>query len=384
MQSNIVTKQGRAALPERQEPYWSPLAKGAAVGYRQKGTGTWVARFRDRAGKQHYRALGSLADFSAARTLALEWIASMNASVHRTTARGTVRDALCAYVKNKRRIGRRESALEAGQRFRQTVGRYSDFGRMRLEDVMRADVEAWRDSLRKGRKPRSVNRQVRSVVAALNWAVSHGHVGRADAWKLEALADDAEKSNAVFLTATQRDRIIGNASKSLAALLTGFAHTGARPGELARATVADFDARGGTVTLRHHKGRGGKLRVRATMLSDAGAAFFRVQARGKLPGAPLISNDTGGHWTDQQWCAGIERAIKAANASAKKADQRIPKGASAYSFRHARISELLQVYGIDPLTVAQQTGTGLNMIEAHYFKFISGSMRDKLNAVKAS
>lgn len=63
---------------------------------------------------------------------------------------------------------------------------------------------------------------------------------------------------------------------------------------------------------------------------------------------------------------------------------RIPKGASAYSFRHTRISELLQVYGVDPLTVAQQTGTGLNMIEKYYFKFISGSMRDKLNAVKAS
>jgi integrase len=60
------------------------------------------------------------------------------------------------------------------------------------------------------------------------------------------------------------------------------------------------------------------------------------------------------------------------------------KGASAYSFRHTRISELLQLYGVDPLTTAQQTGTSVAMIEKHYFKFISGSMRDKLNAVKAS
>ena len=30
--------------------------------------------------------------------------------------------------------------------------------------------------------------------------------------------------------------------------------------------------------------------------------------------------------------------------------------ASAYSSRHARISELLQLYGVDPLTLAAQTG----------------------------
>ncbi len=255
---------------------------------------------------------------------------------------------------------------------------------MRLEDVRREDVEAWRGSLRKGRKPRSVNRQVRSVIAALNFAVSHGHVGRREAWKLEHLVDDGEKSVAVFLSGEQRDRIIAHSPKALAALLTGFTHTGARPSELARATVADFDAKGGTVTFSHHKGRGGKLRTRATTLSDAGVTFFAKQTRGKLPGAPLISNDEGMHWTDQQWCAGIERAITATNDSAKKPAQRIPKGASAYSFRHTRISELLQVYGVDPLTVAQQTGTGLTMIEQYYFKFISGSMRDKLNAVKAS
>jgi integrase len=384
MKYDITTKIARDKLAERREPYWHPLTKGNALGYRVMATGTWIARHRDRHGKQHYRALGSQPDFSAAKTEAGKWLETFETSVHRVASRGTVRDALCAYVRHKRSIGRRASAWAAGQRFRLTIGRASDFGRMRLEDVRREDVETWRNGLRKGRKPRSVNRQVRSVVAALNFAVSHGHVGRREAWKLDHLVDDGEKNVAVFLTADQRDRIIAHSSKTLAALLTGFTHTGARPSELAKATVADFDAKGGTVTLKHHKGRGGKLRTRATTLSDAGAAFFSKQARGKLPQAPLISNDEGKHWTDQQWCAGIERAITSANDAAKKAAQRIPKGASAYSFRHTRISELLQVYAVDPLTVAQQTGTGLAMIEQYYFKFISGSMRDKLNAVKTS
>ena len=62
--------------------------------------------------------------------------------------------------------------------------------------------------------------------------------------------------------------------------------------------------------------------------------------------------------------------------------KRVPPGASAYSFRHARISELLQMHGIDPLTVAQQTGTSLAMIEKAYFRFIASAMREKLAAIK--
>ena len=61
--------------------------------------------------------------------------------------------------------------------------------------------------------------------------------------------------------------------------------------------------------------------------------------------------------------------------------QRIPLHTTAYSFRHSRISELLQLYGIDPLTVAQQCGTSMLMIEKYYFKFISSAMREKLNAI---
>jgi hypothetical protein len=58
---------------------------------------------------------------------------------------------------------------------------------------------------------------------------------------------------------------------------------------------------------------------------------------------------------------------------------------SAYSFRHSRISELLQIYQVDPLTVCKNVGTSIQMLELHYFKFIKGSMRAKLDAVvKAS
>jgi hypothetical protein len=46
--------------------------------------------------------------------------------------------------------------------------------------------------------------------------------------------------------------------------------------------------------------------------------------------------------------------------------------------RKRRISELLQVDGVDPLTVAAQTGTSLAMIEKAYLRFIPSAMRETM------
>jgi len=56
---------------------------------------------------------------------------------------------------------------------------------------------------------------------------------------------------------------------------------------------------------------------------------------------------------------------------------------AAAAYRAAeRISELLQLYGINPLTVAQQTGTSLAMIEKACFRFIPSAMKDKWEAAR--
>jgi integrase len=253
---------------------------------------------------------------------------------------------------------------------------------MKLSDVRREDVIAWRNGLRKGRQPRSTNRQVRAVTAALNWAVGDGGFsGNREAWRLTSLTDDNEHASPLFLTAEQRARLIAAAAPHVAAFLEGLGHLGARPSELARATVADLDLKGATVTLWSRKGRNAKKRTRATILSPKGLEFFRAQACDKLRKAPLIANAAAGHFTDQEWCAGIELAIEAVNDAAVKANNpahRIPKGASAYSFRHSRISELLQLHHIDPLTVCQQLGTSVQMLQKYYFKFIESNMRERL------
>jgi integrase len=113
------------------------------------------------------------------------------------------------------------------------------------------------------------------------------------------------------------------------------------------------------------------------VLTNDALAFFKRQAKGKTPKAPLLVDPTGNPWGRHKWADEVQAAIAAVNAKAR-GESRIPKGASAYSFRHARISELLQDYGIDPLTVAHQTGTSLRMIEQHYHRFIAPALREKL------
>jgi hypothetical protein len=117
-------------------------------------------------------------------------------------------------------------------------------------------------------------------------------------------------------------------------------------------------------------------------LSSEGAAFFSEQAQGKRPDEPLFTEDGETAWRRHVWSLEVRAAIAGYNAKHQDVDA-IPAGASAYSFRHARISELLQLYEIDPLTVAAQTGTSLAVIEKTYFRFIPSAMRAKLAAVKA-
>jgi integrase len=198
---------------------------------------------------------------------------------------------------------------------------------------------------------------------------------------LKPLSDDVEddEGTAVFLSAVQRKALIAAADAHAAALFRGLDLTGARPKELASATVADYD--GESLRLAHHKGRPPKLRIRHAVLSVDGVKFFDEQTMDKLPKAPIFTEDGSHPWDRHAWAEQFRAARDKVNEEARGKD-RIPASASAYSFRHARISELLQIHGIDPLTVAAQTGTSLRMIEQAYHRFIASAMREKLAAVK--
>lgn len=220
-------------------------------------------------------------------------------------------------------------------------------------------------------------------------------MGNPLAWKLKSLPDDQEDTNetAVFLTPAQRKALLSSAEPSTADFLRGIELTGARPRELAAAAVSDFD--GAALRLAHRKGRPAKLRVRYVTLGPQGLEFFARLVAGKPASAPLFKpvrleadNDVRPDepdqrvWTTHLWGRRVRAAVDRYNSNVETDDEKVPEGASAYSFRHSRISEMLQLHGIDPITVAQQTGTSVAMIEKYYFRFIASAMQARLATIR--
>lgn len=376
--ADLSKKRERVRLAIRRAPHYMRLAEGAYLGFR-RGPETWHARYRSRDCAQHYRALRDVLgdDYEGALQAAQAWFRQLGGSAVRAIRRGTVREALEAYLADLRAHGRWSTVTEAERRMENLV--FGDpIADLKLERTTRDDFEAWRDRLTNGLRTRTVNRYVRSVAGALNRSIELGHVGNPAAWRLRPLWGD-EEGDPVFLGPAQRRAIIAAAEPFTAEFLRGLELTGARPRELAAMTRADFDGRG--VKLAHYKGSPTKRRVRCTVLGTDGVDFFTEISKGKLPYAPLFTEDGMRLWRSQVWSPRVKDAIERANEIAQCGD-RIPLKATAYSFRRARISELLQVHGVDPLTVAQQSGTSIEMIEQSYLRFIPSVLQMKLAAVK--
>jgi integrase len=390
----IDTKSGRERLRPRREPYWLKLETGRFLGYRQtEAGGYWQARFRDGAGRQHYHQLGQSTgdDFTEAKRAAEEWFKTVTGGGGAKVRTGTVAAACEAYCRELEGMGRATTAKDARARFAQCVndvrpdGSAGDrLGAIRFDALTRDDVLNWRDRLQaaghtnvkgkstgRDRTPSTTNRMLRTLKAALNKAVRIGYAGNPAVWQTVEALPNADKARTVFLNLAQRRKLLAAAGPELRQFLTALLYTGARPGELTRATVADLDSKSGTLTLRSAKGRGGQIRPRAVHLTPDAMALLKAAAKRKLPAAPLLTAPGGVAWEKMP----LSRAVRRAAAAAK-----LPPGVVAYTLRHAAISEWLSA-GINPVTVAKRAGTSVLMIEKNYHKHIAAPEIETLKTV---
>ena len=117
----IDSRSARAKLARRSEPYWTVVSEGCAIGYRRglKG-GTWIARFRDDVGDQHYEAIGAADDARDADNISVFSFAEAQARARNVFTRKareiagnfvasdgpfTVAVALTSYLANYQRRG---------------------------------------------------------------------------------------------------------------------------------------------------------------------------------------------------------------------------------------------------------------------------------------
>lgn len=359
----------RDALAARREPYWQRIRPGCFLGYRpsaREGAGTWVARAYDE--EQRAYRLKAIGDFGAlsgrdrfmvAKKEAEEFVAVIEAGGQIEKALETVDDACRRYAKMN---------TEAEGRFKRHV--YSDpIAKVKLSKLRRGHLKAWRqrleekpalvtrrkngDQLTRPRAPASVNRDMAILRAALNKVLAPGAPDTEAAWQTALLPiRNADRQRTLYLDRDQRRGLLENIDTEIAPFARTLCLLPLRPGAVARLLVADFDKRTSELTIG--KDKSGK--PRRILLPATAADLFAVQAKGKLPDAPLFERANGGPWDRETWKKPIATAAQKA---------KLPAGATAYTLRHSTITDLVNA-GLPLLTVGQISDTSAEMIERHY------------------
>ncbi|RYU59338.1 hypothetical protein EWI61_09010 [Methylolobus aquaticus] len=254
----IDTKSARSALPPRREPYWARIDTGAFLGYRSlpEGEGTWIARWRDPdTGKQNYRALGTLADYTEAKKEAETWFRELAGGAKPEAA--TVETACRLYVADRLAVKGKQTAADAEGRFTRLVYG-TKFGALPLFKLQPVQLKRWlqdqiasadEDDLDEIRKAKdSANRNLSTLKAALNLAHRDRLVSSDSGWSTVTGFEKVGKRRERFLNAADRNALLDACPADLALLVEALLLTACRPGEIAAATVADFDRNTGALT----------------------------------------------------------------------------------------------------------------------------------------
>ena len=373
--TRIDTPTQRLRLKVRREPYWAKLQARGYLGFRRTADGgTWVARWRDDQGKQHYRALKLAIEaperaYDEAAALGMGWFKQATAGV---VARRTVREAAERYVEALRTRKGDAAAKDAQGRIDRTI--LPKLGDRPLDRLTTAELEQWLHGLvpaGKGedetrRAKESTNRNLITLKALLNNAWRTGLVGSNSPWRKVSAFAKTTRARDVFLTPEQRKRLLEHCKGAFRDLVQAGLLTGARYGELRELLVSDFEPSRKALNIRR-----GKTGARTVPLSDASRALFARLSRSKLPGAYVFTKDDGTPWKHSDQDEPMRDVAKAA---------KLPRGTVFYTLRHTFIASAI-TGGVDIHTAAKITGTSVRMIEQHYGKLLQDDARERLNRI---
>ena len=373
MSNSIDSKNKREKLSPRREPYWEPLKKGSAIGFRklEQGDVTWVARWRDDDGKQKYRALGNFDKFDDAASVAREWIISCEQGVSPQVP--TVKEACETYIDGLKAEGRKNTAKDAEGRFIRLV--YSDsIGKLPMDKLKTTHVSKWLniqidqdddaddEDIRKSKD--TANRNLATLKAALNQALHNRLVATDSGWKtVRAFPKVSSRRKEAFLSLEQRRQLLDACDEDLRLLVKGLLLTGARPGELAVLNASGFDKRLGALR--------GKTGERTVAISTAAVGFFTDISQDKIGQAPMFTTSYGQRWNKDSWKKVFKTAVERAG---------LPDGIVMYSLRHTAISEMI-LAGMDSFIVSKLAGTSVAMIESNYGHLKHSVVTAKLDLV---
>ena len=149
--------------------------------------------------------------------------------------------------------------------------------------------------------------------------------------------------------------------------MQGALETGARYGELARLTVADFNADTGTIAIRMSK----TGKPRHVVLTDQGAEFFKQICAGRAGFELMFTKRDGGGWLPSHQIRRIANTCERAN---------IKPAINFHVLRHTWPS-LAVMSGVPLLVVAKNLGhADTRMVEKHYGHLAPSYIADAIRA----
>jgi integrase len=222
------------------------------------------------------------------------------------------------------------------------------------------------DDESKRRRRASANRTLTVLKAALNRAWREGNVPSDAAWRRVEPFEGVDAARVRYLTIDEAKRLINASGDDFRALVRAALCTGARYGELARLTVADFNPESRTIGVRQSKS--GK--PRHVVLTDEGVAFFRQLCAGRAGSEIMLRHATGPWGKSHQ-----ARPMTDACAGAKITPQM-----NFHGLRHTWASHAV-MNGVPLLVVARNLGhRDTRMVEKHYGHLAPSYIADAIRA----
>jgi integrase len=369
--------------------HWRSIERGLHLGYRRikTGAGTWWARHY--LGDQQYEteSLGIADDLSDADGVAvLDYWQAQEKARHRMVQRAhaaagktgpyTVADAMDAYVRFLSDDGRDPYTIRDA-RYRDQAFIRPKLGNTEVAALAAEKLRQWRDHLvqtparvrtKKGsaqkhrkitdedgqRARRSSANRVWSLLrAALNQAFHDGKVSSDLEWRKVKPFKKVDAARVRYLTIAEAKRLINAARPDFRVLVQAALQTGARYGELARLTVADFNSDVGTVTIQQSKS--GKSRH--VVLTDEGIEFFRRLCAGRAGDEIMLRKANRSPWDFAHQIRPMDETVTCA---------KIRPTISFHGLRHTWASHSV-MNGMPLMVVARNLGhVDTRMVEKHY------------------
>jgi integrase len=247
-----------------------------------------------------------------------------------------------------------------------------EFGSLRVADLTRTKLEAWRDGLvrrtddseQRRRSQDTANRVLTIVKALLNHAMADASYGIRDdsAWRLVRPFQRVARSREVhFIVEEVRRLLLAIHEPCFRNLVTAGFLTGARYGELAACEVRHFDPVSATLRIP-----GGKTGSRAIILQPEAVTFLVRVVGNRDGGHPLLPRADGGSWGANHQVRPMKAALARAN---------LDPGATFYALRHSYISRAIEG-GVPLNVIGENCGTSVRMIETTYAKVIASKRRE--------